>query len=199
MGASLPLVGPEAVADKSRLKERRPAYPIPFLKAEPQRNPASKQKPSMKEKPKPPSPRRSSSLPLVGPEMVADKSRFKERRPAYPICAPQAHSWMRKCSTATGIRRKSHATSAAIPARIDIRFRAALLSGDQGGRASQRFPERRRKRHVQLYRAHPAIRCRGNGGGSASTRLGRGGRRAIPAAELRRLGQPGGCFYPPQN
>ena len=37
------------------------------------------------------------SLPLVGPETVAHESTFKERRPAYPIPIPQAHSWMRKC------------------------------------------------------------------------------------------------------
>ena len=41
------------------------------------------------------------SLPLVGPETVAHKSIFKERRPAYPIPIPQAHSSMRKCSRVT--------------------------------------------------------------------------------------------------
>jgi hypothetical protein len=37
---------------------------------------------------------------LVGPETVTHKSIFKERRPAYPIPIPQAHSWMRKCWSA---------------------------------------------------------------------------------------------------
>ena len=52
----------------------------------------------LEEKPKPSQPEAQSSLPLVGPETVAHKSIFKERRPAYPIPVPQAHSWMRKCS-----------------------------------------------------------------------------------------------------
>src|ERR1017187_5811214 len=50
-----------------------------------------------KGKPKPSQPEALSSLPLVGPEIVTHKSIFKERRPAYPIPIPQAHSWMRKC------------------------------------------------------------------------------------------------------
>src|ERR1039458_8951461 len=51
-----------------------------------------------KGKPKPSQPEALSSLPLLGPEIVTHKSIFKERRPAYPIPIPQAHSWMRKCS-----------------------------------------------------------------------------------------------------
>src|ERR1035441_6075876 len=54
-------------------------------------------KPSMKGKTKTIPARGAVSLPLVGPETVAHKSIFKERRPAYPIPVPQAHSWMRKC------------------------------------------------------------------------------------------------------
>src|ERR1035438_5514740 len=56
-----------------------------------------KAKPSMKGKTKTIPARGAVSLPLVGPETVAHESLFKERRPAYPIPVPQAHSWMRKC------------------------------------------------------------------------------------------------------
>jgi len=42
--SSLPLVGPETVADKSRFRKRRPAYLMVFLKAAPQRDPASENK-----------------------------------------------------------------------------------------------------------------------------------------------------------
>src|ERR1039457_5958588 len=78
-----------------------------------------------------------SSLPLVGPETVTHKSIFKERRPAYPIPIPQAHSWMRKCfrllRLLLGIAQSTIGRPHQYP---DVPARAAQcrgLAGDHGG------------------------------------------------------------------